>query len=266
MNKKNIGLVGCAVTLLLVASCSSNKNEIEVLSDPQTAYNEAVDLLNQSKYEESAAKFEALEREHPASPLAGQAEVKRAYAKYLDGKFEEAIFIVDDFVKQYPANTSASYMYYLKGLCYYDQIVDVGRDQELTYKAISAFKELISRFPDTSYSKDAKLKIEYAINSLAGKEMEIGRFYLNKSNVISALGRFKTVVKQYQTSIFTPEALYRLSEIYYMLGDTKEAQVYASILGYNYSESEWYQKSYALIVEHKSEDIIPWYKQITKIW
>src|SRR3954468_25091613 len=132
-----------AAAVLSIVSCSSNENEEETLGDPKDMYSQAIALLNQNKYEDAAKKFELLEREHPASEYAGSAQVKRAYAKYLDGKFDDAIIVVDDFLKQYPANASTPYMYYLRGLCYYDQIVDIGRDQELSYKTIAAFEELI---------------------------------------------------------------------------------------------------------------------------
>jgi len=264
MLNKKIGLVLLAA---LLVSCSDKKEE-ETLTDPNQLFGEASSLLAADEYEKSAEKFAKIEREHPTSELATEAQVKRAYAKYLDGKFDDAVFIIDEFVKQYPTHQVTPYMYYLRGLCYYDQILDVGRDQELSNKAIKAFGELIARFPDSKYSKDAQLKIEYAENLLAGKEMEIGRFYLQKKEMIAALGRFRVVVDQYQNSIFISEALYRLTEIYYTLGDTEQAQRYASVLGYNYPDSEWYEMAYSLLqgvdVQKKQD---PWYKKaINNIW
>lgn len=222
----------------LLCACS-NKSEEEKITDPDELYKTAVTSLSSSRYSEASEKFEQLEREHPTSNLAASAQVKRAYAKYLDEKFEEAVLIIEDFIKHYPANHATPYMFYLRGLCYYDQLLDVGRDQELSAQAHDAFQELIRRYPSTDYARDARLKLDYISNLVAGKEMEIGRFYLSKKETIAALNRFKTVIDKYETSIFTPEALYRLAEIYYALGDIAQAKVYISVLNYNYSGSNW---------------------------
>lgn len=254
------------LSITILCGCSSNDENKEVLTDPKVLFNDATSLLQNDKYSDAATKYEQLEREHPASDLAAQAQVNRAYAKYLEAKYIDSILISESFVKQYPAHPAAPYMYYLKGLCLYEQIVDVGRDQDLTYRTIDAFEDLINRFPDSKYTKDAKLKIDYAYNSLAGKEMEIGRFYLSRNNPIAAIGRFKEVVTKYQTTIFVPEALYRLTEVYYTLGDVDQAITYASVLGHNYKESEWYQKAYDLVKNNVSDTEVPWYEKITKIW
>jgi len=253
------------LALLFSTSCSANKQSDSEPSDPALLYEEGLKELSKSNYQDAVDKFQTLEKEHPASDYAAEAQIRRAYSYYRDGKFDMAVLVVDDFVKQYPTHKSVTYMYYLKGLSYFDQILDVGRDQLLTQKAIAAFDEVILRFPTSKYATDAKIKIEYCNNNLAGKEMEIGHLYLQQNQLIAALNRYKTVVDKYQTSIFIPEALYRMSAIYYTLGDLEQSQKYASVLGYNYSDSEWYKKAYALLTQNQQGEG-PWYTQFKKIW
>jgi len=243
--------IGVFILVIALSACSSKENK-EELTDPNTIYKEAAAALNKDEYALAATKFEQLEREHPASDLAGQAHVNRAYAKYMEGKFDDAVMIIDDFIKQYPAHNVTPYMYYLKGLCYYDQILDAARDQELSNKTIKTFNDLINRFPHSKYARDAQLKIDYATNMLAAKNMDTGRFYLKRGDLIAALGRFRTVVDQYQTTIFITEALYRMVEIYYSLGDIEQAKNYAAVLGYNYPESHWYDDAYAILSQNTS--------------
>lgn len=253
--------------LLLLAACSSNKESEEQLTDQNVIYNEALSNLLNDDYEKASEKFELLEREHPTSDLAPKSQIRRAYSLYLNGKFIEAIVVIDNFIKQYPLDRDTDYMYYLRGLCYYDQILDVGRDQDLTIKSIDAFKVLIARYPNSMYSRDAKLKIEYATNLLAGKEMEIGRFYLNQNQYIAAINRFKIVVDKYQQSIFIPEALFRLVELYYALGDINQANNYASVLDYNFPETHWSNQAKQILAGQGSDIEIPWYQKITKqLW
>ena len=262
--KKLIAMTTLAAIFPL-SSCST-KDKQEQLTDANILYREATDALNRDDYPNAAIKFEQLEREHPASELAGQAQVNRAYAQYLDGKFDDAVMIIDEFIKQYPAHSTTPYMYYLKGLCYYDRILDVGRDQELANKTIRTFGDLINRFPNSKYARDAQLKIDYAYNMLAGKDMDIGRFYLGKGQLIAAVNRFKAVVDKYQRTIFVAEALYRMAEIYYTLGDIEQAKNYAAVLGHNYPDSPWYDEAYNLF-EERGVRTVPWYKKLTtNIW
>ena len=255
-------LLGAA---LLLTACASTE-EKAVPTDPQVLFKEGMSELGTGNYQAATSKFEILEKEHPASELASYALIRRAYASYLDEKFDDAIFATDDFVTQYPLHPNTDYMYYLRAICYYDRIVDVGRDQHLTFKAIDALNEVSTRFPNSKYARDAKLKAEYAYNNLAGKEMEIGRFYLNHNELVAALNRFKTVIDKYQTSIFTPEALYRVSEIYFTLGDEEQSKRYASVLGVNYPNSTWYEQAYHLNVDKNYTTSHPWYHGFTKIW
>ncbi len=252
---------------LILASCSSKEEKVVESTDPNTLFQEGITALSKDKYNDAITKFETLEREHPASDLASEAQIRRAYSQYLDGNYVSSTLTIEEFLKQYPSHQSAAYMYYLRALCYYDQIVDTGRDQELTIKAIEALRDLTTRYPDSKYAKDAQFKIDYSYNNLAGKEMDIGRFYLSKKQMIAALNRFKVVIDQYQTTIFVPEALYRVTEIYFALGDKQQAQKYAAVLGHNYPNNEWYQKAYGLIEDNTFEGETPWYKKpIKSIW
>lgn len=251
----------------MFTACSSKKDDEGQLTDQNQIYNEALSNLMSDDYEKASEKFELLEREHPTSDLAPRAQIRRAYSLYLNGKFIEAIAVIDNFVKQYPLDRDTDYMYYLRGLCYYDQVLDVGRDQDLTIKSIDAFKLLIAKYPSSMYSRDAKLKIEYATNLLAGKEMEIARFYLNQNQYIASINRFKIVVDKYQQSIFIPEALFRLVEMYYALGDTTQASNYASVLNYNFPDTHWNNQAQQLMSGQGSDIEIPWYQKITKqLW
>jgi outer membrane protein assembly factor BamD len=252
-------------SLSLIAGCSTDEEKKGPV-DPQVLFKEGISDLGSGDYKNAVKKFEELEKEHPASDLAPYAQIRRAYASYLEEKFDEAISAVDDFVAQYPLHPNTDYMYYLKGLCYYDQIVDLGRDQNITFKAIDALNEVVSRFPTSPYARDAKLKAEYATNNLAGKEMDIGRFYLASHETVAALNRFKSVIEKYQTSIFVPEALFRVSEIYFYLGDEEQAKKYAAVLGANYPDSEWYEQAYKLNVNKDYGQDRPWYHGFEKLW
>ncbi len=250
----------------LLCSCAKDNEKSEELTDPQILFEDGINQTIKGNYSTASNKFELIEREHPSSPLSAEAHIRRAYTYYLDGKFDIAVETINDFIKQHPVHNSTSYMFYLKALCYYDQIVDIGRDQATTYKAITALKEVIARFPDSKYARDSNLKLEYCLNTLAGKEMEIGRFYLNKKQLLAALQRFKTVVRHYETTIFTEEALFRIAEIYYTLGDINQAEHYAATLGYNYPNGEWYKTAYSLIVEKNIGEQKPWFHKLKEIW
>jgi outer membrane protein assembly factor BamD len=263
MNKFKLTLL--LAILATVCACSTD-DEKKGPVDPNILFKEGIIDLSGGNYTSANKKFEEIEKEHPASDLAPYAQIRRAYASYLDQKFDDAIMAVDDFVAQYPLHPNTDYMYYLKGLCYYDQIVDLGRDQNITYKAIDALNDVSTRFPNSVYARDAKLKAEYALNNLAGKEMDIGRFYLSSHETVAALNRFKTVIEKFQTSIFVPEALYRVSEIYFYLGDEEQAQKYAAVLGANYPDSDWYQQAYNLIVNKDYTQERPWYDGFKKLW
>jgi outer membrane protein assembly factor BamD len=174
----------------------------------------------------------------------------QGYTQYQQNHYTDAIGTLDRFIQLHPAHRDIAYVYYLRGLCYYEQIADIQRDQKLTDQAMAALQEVVNRFPDSAYAKDAKLKIDLARDHLAGKEMEIGRWYEKQHLYTAAIGRFQRVVDNFQTTNHVPEALYRLTEIYLILGLPDQAKKTAAVLGYNYPGSQWYQDSYNNLVDN----------------
>lgn len=212
-----------------------------------TLYNQAMDLLLAQRYKESAAKFDDVDRQHPYSRWASRAQLMAAYAKYRDKKYDDAIIALDRFIQLHPNSRDIAYARYLKGQAYYEQIKDIRRDQSAARQAMRSFEELVRRNPDSRYSRDARRKIDLVRDHIAGKEMDVGRFYLKRNRQLAAIGRFRTVVEKYQTTSHVPEALYRLSAAYAALGVTEEARKIAAVLGYNYPASEWYIDSYSVV-------------------
>jgi outer membrane protein assembly factor BamD len=237
-----------ALGLLSLTACGSSDDDKPV--PPQSVnklYTDALAKLRARDYKEAVKGFDEVERQHPYSEWAVRAEVMSAYSNYRDGKYDAAVSALDQFVKEHPGNDNAPYAYYLKALCYYEQITDVGRDQKITEQAQQALREVMRRFPNTEYARDAKLKLDLTTDHLAGKEMEIGRYYERHMEYLAAINRFRTVVEKYQTTSHTPEALERLVECYLKLGVVDQAKRYAAVLGYNYPNSPWYKDSYALM-------------------
>jgi outer membrane protein assembly factor BamD len=179
-----------------------------------------------------------------------------AYAAYQDDRYDEAILALDRFIELHPGADDIDYAFYLKALSYYEQISDVARDQALTKYALEALDTLILRFPDSDYTRDAKIKRDLTLDHLAGKEMEIGRYYLNRKQTNAAINRFRTVIKDYQTTTHTPEALHRLVEGYMLLGLKAEAARVAAVLGHNFPGSSWYQDSYAILDPELREQLV----------
>lgn len=237
--------------LLCLAACEDDKDDIDTLA----IKNESVDVLYaradasfaQANYKKAVEDYEEIERQHPYSEWAARGQVMAAYSAYKAGHFDDAISILDRFVKLHPTHVSTPYAYYLKALCYYIQITDVGRDQKTTEEAQEALREVVERYPDSDYARDAKLKLDLTDDHLAGKEMEIGRYYLKRNEYISAANRFQYVVEHYQTTSHVPEALHRLVEVNLRLGLVAEAKKYAAVLGYNFPGSEWYKFSYEMM-------------------
>ena len=216
---------------------------------PDSLYAAGMDSLKQQRYAQAQQFFDAVEREHPYSTWATGAALMSAYSDYQRNRYTEAIGGLNHFIQLHPGHRDIAYAYYLRSLCYYEQIVDSQRDQKGTETALAQLQEVVNRFPDTSYARDAALKIDLARDHLAGREMEIGRFYQARSLPQAAIGRFRRVIEDYQTTNHVPEALHRLTEIYISLGLTDEARKTASVLGHNYPGSPWYQDSYALLVD-----------------
>ncbi|MBP3346295.1 MAG: outer membrane protein assembly factor BamD [Alphaproteobacteria bacterium] len=244
---KNIfGLFAVLLSLSLLNACAAPK-EINENASAEELYTHAHKLLDKTSYAKAAETFEKVELEHPYSKWATKAKLMGAYAYYKDQKYDDAVMSLDRFIKYHPGNQDAPYAYYLKALCYYEQIVTVDKDQSNTAKAKEAFEQVINRFPDSEYAQDAKLKIDLTNDHLAGKEMEVGRYYLNQKNYLSALNRFSVVVNQYQTTSHIEEALYRQVEIYTILGLNAEARTAAKVLSYNYPDGKWTQKAKNII-------------------
>jgi outer membrane protein assembly factor BamD len=246
-------LRSCAAVaaLMLVVACGDDEDDIDTLAQKNEAvdvlYSRASDTYATGAYKKAAGEFEEVERQHPYSEWAARAQVMAAYSDYRGGEFDDAVAILERFVKLHPTHELSGYAYYLRALCYYTQIVDVGRDQKTTEDARAALKEVVARFPDTDYARDARLKLDLTEDHLAGKEMEIGRYYLKRDEYIAAINRFKFVVDNYQTTSHTPEALHRLVEAYMRLGVMDEAKKYAAVLGHNFPGSDWYKYSYEMM-------------------
>ncbi len=254
-------LVGFAA-LALLSACASNtskKNErFAYVEQPvEQLYSRALDQMQRRRYEQAILLFDEVERQHPYSSWARRAMLMSAYAQYKTNAFEDAIASADRFISIHPGNKDAAYAYYLKAMCYYERIRDVGRDQDLTINARNALIDVVRRYPDSDYARDARLKLDLTNDHLAGKEMDIGRYYLRKNQQIAAINRFNNVVTNYQTTSQVEEALHRLVEAYLELGLVAEAQRSAAILGYNYPGGRWYQDSYKLFKNKGLEDQFP---------
>ena len=235
-----------------LAACGGSEKETYVERPVETLYNNAMDDLTAERYDKAAKGFDEVERQHPYSVWATKAQLMAAYSLYEGSRYDEAILALDRFIQLHPGHRDIAYAYYLKALCYYVQITDVGRDQRITADALKTLQDVVRRFPETRYARDARLKIDLTRDHLAGKEMEIGRFYEGQKEYLAAINRFRTVVDQYQTTTHVPEALERLTECYLALGLYYEAQRTAAVLGYNYPGSEWYRDSYALVTDSKT--------------
>lgn len=213
-------------------------------------YNLGLKELQNGRYFQAAEQFDEVERQHPYSVWARRSMLMAAYANYQINEYDKAILAAQRFISLHPGNRDVAYAYYLVAVSYYEQISDVGRDQKMTAEALRALTEVVRRFPASDYARDARLKIDLTNDHLAGKEMEIGRYYLKQKEYLAAINRFRAVVEAYQTTTHVPEALHRLTECYVALGIIEEAQSAAAVLGHNYPGSEWYQDSYALLTGH----------------
>lgn len=212
-------------------------------------YNTGADRLDRGLWSQAVDYFAEVERQHPYSVWARRSILMTAYAQYQANDYAEAIASADRFLAQAPGNPAAVYAYYLKAICYFEQIVDVGRDQAATGQALAALQEVIQRYPDSEYARDARLKVDMVRDQLAGKEMTIGRYYLRNGDTLAAIGRFQTVIETYETTSHTPEALYRLVEAYLTLGLAEEAKRNGAVLGFNYPGTVWYRDAYNLLTD-----------------
>ena len=239
-----------AVLVLALGACSNRVREDEPLdgytAEEIFARGEYV-LENNRRVDDALRYFREVERIYPYTDWARRSIVMQAYALHRDGQYDEARATANRFLDQYPGDPDAAWAAYIVALTYYDQIEDVGRDQGLTFQALTHLRYVIEQYPNTEYARSAVLKFDLAFDRLAAKEMEIGRFYLGRGNYQAAINRFRAVVEQYQTTSQTPEALHRLVEAYLALGLREEAQTAGAILGYNFRSSPFYEDSFRLL-------------------
>jgi outer membrane protein assembly factor BamD len=245
-----LALSGCSS---LFGDGDTNKNNVNTDAanyrelPVEAIYSAAWRQIRSGNWLVAAATFDEMERQHPYSPWARRAMLMSAFCSYQGNAYAEAINTADQYISLHPGSSEVSYAFYLKAIALYEQIVDVGRDQANTRDALVALQDVVQRFPDTEYARDATLKIDLTMDHLAGKEMNVGRYYLTRGDYIGAINRFRVVVEQYQTTPQIAEALERLTEAYYSLGLDSEAQTSAAVLGANYPGSGWYQNAYNIL-------------------
>ena len=254
---RGLRLAAAALCAMLLGACSTTSlNSTQALNPdpPAKMFADADVLMSKGSFEAAAAKFEALDREHPYSQEARRAIVLSAYAFYKAGKTPEAIASAERYVALHPGTKEAPLAHHIIASAYFDEMKGPNRDQRSTRKALEQLKTLKTRYPDSEYARDADNRIRVAEDNLAAQEMEVARYYLNGKNYVAAINRFKTVVSEFQTTAHVEEALMRLTECYMALGITKEAQNAAAVLGHNFPDSKWYKDAYALL---KSDGLAP---------
>jgi len=248
-------VAACAATL---AGCSSlqdfnpfagekYKMEVEPVVPASTAYDQGLAKLANGDPTEAAKKFTELGKKYPGSDWARKGLLMTTYAQYQSGEYDDAAGSALKYVKEYPKSSDAPYALYLEAQSHYAQILDISRDQDHAAKAMELYKQLVTTYPTSEYAADSRIKVQVASDQLGGKEMSVGRFYLNRRNYTAAINRFRAVLTNYQTTRHAEEALYRLTEAYMGLGVTDEAETAAAILGHNFPDGEWYKNAYALL-------------------
>jgi outer membrane protein assembly factor BamD len=254
-------LVPVLLSASLLAGCAwfddvtgggDDKKDAEYVERPvEQIYDDAWKKIDDHDWTAAAKQFDEVERQHPYSVWARRAMLMSAYCYYEANKYTDAIDAADQYIQLHPGSHEIAYAFYLKAISLYEQITDVGRDQSNTEQALTALEDVVQRFPNTAYARDAGLKIDLTLDHLAGKEMAVGRYYLTRGDYIGAINRFRVVVERYQRTPQITEALERLTEAYYALGIYNEAKTAAAVLGANYPGSPWYKDSYDLLVSHK---------------
>jgi len=256
LEHRRIGRVLAAAALigapLALSACQSSDDidlstYVEQTEPADVLYNQALANMDAGRLTEASRKFNAIDRQHPYSEYARKSMVMGAFANYRQGNYDEAINSAKRYVTLYPSSPDAAYAQYIIGLCYFRQIRDVTQDQKESRRTIEAMDELVQRWPDSEYVDDAREKIRFARDQLAGKEMQTGRYYLERREYIAAIKRFRYVVENYSNTRHIEEALSRLTEAYFAMGLTSEAQTAAAVLGHNYPDSQWYKDSYKLL-------------------
>ena len=265
--------LGAPLTVLAVAAtlslsgCGDKENPLQGEHSVAQLWKAGLDELNDENYGTAAKIFDAVEQQHPYSVWATRAQLMAAYADYEGLRYDDAIDALTRFIELHPGNPHVDYAYYMRAICYYEQIADIRRDQRASQQAYEGFNEVIRRFPETAYARDASFKLDLTRDHLAAKEMDIGRYYEREGNYIAAVNRFKTVVDRFQTTSHVPEALERLVECYLELGLKDEAQKSAAVLGFNYPNSDYYKQAFGLmtpgadLVSHPEDKGV-----ITRVW
>lgn len=247
MRARRFARPAVALMLLALAGCGGSKQKAYIEKPVGDLYNKAMDDMASGYYQTAAKEFDKVQNQHPYSVWATKAQIMSAFALYRAGEYNRAIIAANEFIRLNPGDRDTPYAYYIKALCYYVQITDVGRDQRMTHEAMGALKQVVNRYPNSKYAEDARLKINFVRDHLAAKEMSIGRYYLDRGDYLAAMNRFKRVIRDYQTTSDVPEALERLVECDLALGLKSEAKKNAAVLGYNYPGSHWYADAYALV-------------------
>jgi outer membrane protein assembly factor BamD len=248
---KTLTVLALASLVFTVGCGSKGKKRLAYVERPaEKIYLEGYDKMAKRDWPRAILQFDEVERQHPYSVWARRAMLMAAYANYKSNKYTEAISAAQRFVALHPGSRSAPYAYYLIGICHFEQISDVGRDQSETQMALDALRQVVRRFPNSEYARDARLKIDLTNDQLAGKDMAVGRWYLKRGYTLAAIARFQHVIDTYETTSHTPEALHRLVEAYVRLGVLDEAVQVAAVLGYNYPGTDWYEDTYRLLAKN----------------
>jgi outer membrane protein assembly factor BamD len=246
--KSGARFLGMAVLASALAACGGQREApLDSLTAEEIFKQGELRLTNSRRPDDAIRYFQEVERLYPYSEFAKRALIMQAFSYHKAKKYEESRAASQRYLDFYPGDEDAPYALYLMALSYYDQIDDVGRDQGVTFQALTGMRDVIENYPDSDYARSAMLKFELAFDHLAAKEMEIGRFYLKRGNYTAAINRFRSVVQDFQTTTHTAEALHRLVEAYLALGFTQEAQTAGAILGYNYQASPFYDDSFRLL-------------------
>ena len=257
--KKICSLIFCF--LFLLSSCSKDQKEVSIIKESKqdlemiAAYKDAYEALNQGDPYYAGKKFLEAELLFPQSEWASRSALMASYSYYMQNYYTEAVSNLERYLKTYPTDKNLSYAHYLIAMCYYETIENEKRDSKPLFDAREKFKFIVNNYPNTEFALDSKFKLGLIENIIASKEMYIGRHYIKKQKWIAAVNRFKTVIEEYDQTVFTQEALHRLVEINYKLGLIEESQKYANILGYNYLSSDWYKKSYSVFNKDYSVEI-----------
>ncbi|MBU1345650.1 MAG: outer membrane protein assembly factor BamD [Alphaproteobacteria bacterium] len=243
-----------AAAMLTLAACGGGNKRPRLAYEERPVellYNTGYERLQRNRWSDAVDYFQEVERQHPYSEWSRRAILMQIYAYYQNGDYQESIAASDRFIQLFPGSPSAAYAFYMRATCHFEQIVDVGRDQAQAEQALTGLRDVARRYPGSSYATDATVKIDMVNDQLAGKEMNIGRYYQRANQPLAAIGRYKAVIdnEAFQRTSHTPEALYRLVEVYLTLGLKDEAMRNGSVLGYNYPGSPWYSEAYALLTE-----------------